>query len=652
MGWLDRLLRDTSVEHDEHLSLKKSFFLVHICVSLALAGVTLNMISGTTSETGVIVIGCGLLLGVSALVRVAWTRRLDPAFLAVLCMAWAFFVLSMDYVTLGVVELWVLQVLVMDAVLAFGAASWASPAILALTVTYLFARSTQATYDYGFWVDMPGKTRYEPYLAPRKSSSLFASTLVASLVAFAGDFYVTRSFAFALTAQNRAMKVSQQVTEQLAVLLSRYEVDSALELLREESSAALPSALRDAFVALVDNLCTYKPYLPQSCLPTDDYAEEAEDRGTQEGSVAQSEVPSDLSSSLPERQTSTKVPGRPSYASAGSQSLSSSGHSGTASPGRLASTLAAQQGAVKAAPRIANITCVCVNRCGFLDWLSARGTDSVRRLLQVELDRFAKLVVHHRGITDTLCGDHFSACFNAARACATHGPSAAKCAFSFTQQVEGPEQLTCALCSGRSLCGDFGSAAIVRFMLIGREHNLLTVLERAAACWRIGVLTTDQTHADLTDTWQCRLHSAATFHKRGAGRRMLLWEILRERRGEEGVGCSEWMYELEAMGDDPWSLYNIMMRLWLGGEPGRARARAAGADPGHPAVASALSRMIDDIDAGRPPPLHMLSEAAVWPAESAPSAPQQDAGGEGVLMTCTAEVLPLHEDPANVPVCT
>eukprot|EP01062_Namystynia_karyoxenos_P011231 TRINITY_DN14011_c0_g5_i1.p2 TRINITY_DN14011_c0_g5~~TRINITY_DN14011_c0_g5_i1.p2 ORF type:complete len:414 (+),score=76.98 TRINITY_DN14011_c0_g5_i1:890-2131(+) len=304
---------------------------------------------------------------------------------------------------------------------------------------------------------------------------------------------------------------------------------------------------------------------------------------------------------------------RQSHLSESGASLASSHDAPADAPRRRSHHLVL--GAVQAVPRTLNVTIICVNRCGFLQWIASQGVEAAQGLLQAELDRFAKLAAELRGIVDTLCGDHFRASFNAARPCATRGPSAAKCASAFARREESGETLTSAVCSGQFVCGDFGSTAIVRFMLIGRQYSFLTALERMAASWRISVLADGLTHSDLSDTWRSRMLCAALYRKQGQEKQSMLHEIIGERGNDSGQ-ADEWMYELEALGKDPWDVYNTVMRLWLGGAAAEAKARAAAAAEDSPSIADALRKLMSDIDAGRPPPRRTLYEALAVPLEA------------------------------------
>eukprot|EP01062_Namystynia_karyoxenos_P011228 TRINITY_DN14011_c0_g2_i1.p1 TRINITY_DN14011_c0_g2~~TRINITY_DN14011_c0_g2_i1.p1 ORF type:complete len:689 (+),score=172.82 TRINITY_DN14011_c0_g2_i1:43-2109(+) len=658
MGFFDRRLRNKGVADDEHLELKKAYVRLLLGCALAIILVipnSLGLTSSSPSMSAFVVLMWGLFLIFAAMGRLCITRHFNDSFDGVIFIGFAFMIVGLDYTSLGVLDFWVLQVLCMDAVLVFGAANWCSPIILCLTVLYLLARGVQNTYQVGFWGFLPGSAKYEPYQAPAKDFTLQMGTLIATCTAFIGDFFVTRSFAFALRSRQKAMKVSQVVTEDLTALLSAYEVEAAQELLQGEGSAALPPKLKESFITLVGNLQTYKPYLPQSCFPV---------REEEEDEVSYDQVPSDdshpsppmgrgsppmgrgsppMRRSSPRTHTSIARSGtrpssastaqsdasggevlpsrRPSRRARGSAGSDTQASSHGEAPGELAARRRSHsvQGAVQAAPRTLSATLICVNRCGFLQWILSQGVEAAQGLLQTELDCFAKLAVQHRGIVDTLCGDHYRASFNAARPCATRCPSAARCAAAFSRRQDNEEPgeaLTSAVCSGQFVCGDFGSTAIVRFMLIGRQHNFLTVLERVAADWRVGVLVDAQTHADLAQTWRSRLICTAVFHKQNTEKLSMLYEVIQELYSGS-TDNNEWMYELESMDKDPWACYNAAMRLWLSGRSACARSQAV-VKCDDPSVAAALQKIAEGIDAGRPAPLYTLAEAgaALLPPEA------------------------------------
>eukprot|EP01062_Namystynia_karyoxenos_P013915 TRINITY_DN149_c1_g1_i2.p1 TRINITY_DN149_c1_g1~~TRINITY_DN149_c1_g1_i2.p1 ORF type:complete len:787 (+),score=172.53 TRINITY_DN149_c1_g1_i2:99-2459(+) len=118
---------------------------------------------------------------------------------------------------------------------------------------------------------------------------------------------------------------------------------------------------------------------------------------------------------------------------------------------------------------------------------------------------------------------------------------------------------TAAVGCGRALCGDFGSAAAQRFMVIGGVGAFVVAAERAAAAWGVGVLVDAAVHSDVEPFWSCRLRKRVCFPKLSS-KRIALWQVVEDRMGDQSG--DEWMYELESARPNPWRGYNAAVETW------------------------------------------------------------------------------------------
>eukprot|EP01062_Namystynia_karyoxenos_P011229 TRINITY_DN14011_c0_g3_i1.p1 TRINITY_DN14011_c0_g3~~TRINITY_DN14011_c0_g3_i1.p1 ORF type:complete len:647 (+),score=123.12 TRINITY_DN14011_c0_g3_i1:70-2010(+) len=625
--WLDGLLADPSVPVDEHLGAKRSALNLLLFMTLVIFASALMALRRTGFAPVTLLALAAIPHHIAVAAVLLSTRRLAPVLVACWYIPIGAWVLGLDFVTRGVYNCWSLLVLVMDGLLAYDAPVWASQVVLALAVIFFLVTAAQGVNDFGLWDVADTAENYAPYQCPELTLALGAIQLCIRFSSFFFDFYVTRSFVQTTRAQYEAMAASQRVTETLTSLLSGYQVDEAQQLLEGRQEAALPPELRDSFLQLIVNLRTYKPFLPQSCLPGEEDLEE--DAASTRSKVRHSVASSAYSGALKHHRGTECLDGG---ASPGSECSSfSSAERASAASGSVTGLAAAPpmlRGAVHAAPVRQRASCICVNQRGFLRWSEHRAVSTVQGLLQREIDRFARLTSLHRGVVDYLSGDHLSASFNAARsrACVSHRLSAARTATAYTQgDTDGsvpaapdaaealPLQLTAAAVSGQMLCGDFGSASIVRFMIIGGVHSLLRVLERVAANWNVHVLVDSTIHADLAETWQCRLLGAVTFGKLPA--EILIWGAEKERAAPAEDGPQEWMYELASRGPDPWQVHARTLRLWLKGDIDAAQATAEAAlkTDIEGLVAAALRRALADIAAGAGPPRWELSEGGTPP---------------------------------------
>eukprot|EP01062_Namystynia_karyoxenos_P031982 TRINITY_DN23654_c0_g1_i1.p1 TRINITY_DN23654_c0_g1~~TRINITY_DN23654_c0_g1_i1.p1 ORF type:complete len:680 (+),score=186.57 TRINITY_DN23654_c0_g1_i1:102-2141(+) len=591
---LDRHLRDTSVRVDEGLAVKRTAFVTQGAVAL-LAACTVIYSLITAWWSMLVLSGAGLFGTVAAGAQLLATRRLLPSSVAVWLLLLGTLMLCGDYISFGTMDIWTLEVLVMDGLIAFTAPPWSAKAMITLVTVYLVCRSMLD--DHGFWVEIGDAQEYTDLRCPAKAFHLAVMVTFYRVGAFVCDFIITRTFAAAVRSQYEVMKVSQEVTETLAALLSRYEVELAQAAVEDERSESLPPALRESFRQLVANLTSYKPFLPQSCLPRE--REMEEEGGSYILSPGTSATPRpNLDADLLRQHTlssseSHRISGVPEDVSP-ANSPRAAGVQHAVTP--LSPLRSSSMRAVLSAVQRSRVSCLCTNHRGFLSQIEGQELESVTEWVGGEVGYFTSCTNALRGVVDRLCGDHFLSSFNAARRCATHRVSAARCADAYSQKDPGScvikrvsdrrestlhAEVTTAVCTGTCICGDFGNSTIVRFMIIGQVPNHLSFIERLAANWKVRVLVDSCTHGDLADTWRCRLRCSALWIKQGVSR-SLLWELDGERLGQCGERDSpqEWMYELAEAGPDPWQQHARAMRLWLERDfAGAAEAASAPAEP-------------------------------------------------------------------------
>eukprot|EP01062_Namystynia_karyoxenos_P009963 TRINITY_DN13529_c0_g1_i1.p1 TRINITY_DN13529_c0_g1~~TRINITY_DN13529_c0_g1_i1.p1 ORF type:complete len:699 (+),score=129.14 TRINITY_DN13529_c0_g1_i1:66-2099(+) len=633
-------LRDRAVHDDPKLEMKQTALVVQASTGLFLALAGGNAFGATSDETswaGFALLVASVSLNISAATLIFVRRDFAPWQVAGWLLPLGIVAIAGDWATLGTVDSWTLEVLIMDGLLAFGAPFGVSRLLLSLTVLWLVLRSLQESYDYGLWSPILAHSgRYEPYMCPRKDPSLGLSAMLFRVSVFVFDYRITRGFATTMMSQYESMKASQSVTEALAVLLSQYQVEEAQAAVEGTEGDQIPPPLREAFRTLLINLQTYKPYLPQHCLPN----------AASETSGSRLPTDSDEDSAL----STIKSTGGSQLSSPRGRATSHNAVEARASANSTSTpieaalspptgSLSLARGAVRAAPIVVKISILCTNRRGFLHYVQARGAVAVQQLEHRDVDRFSQLVSSHKGVVDTLNGDHFRSSFNAARQCASHRLYAARAAAACSQlnepRISDSRLRTSAVCCGNCLVGDFGSATIVRYMIIGSPANAIGPIERLAAAWRAKVLVDGAVHADVAQTWFCRLRCSAVFPKLGHEREFPLWQLYGQRSKDEGEP-EEWMYELDAMQQDPFTPHTAATKLWLAGSTAQAAAVAAqGLDSpadAHVSEAahSALQQLLDMIAAGQPPPAITLIEGGgqlrhqdPWPqVESCCSSPR------------------------------
>eukprot|EP00665_Eupelagonemidae_sp_cell47_P015016 gene15016-biopygen9636 len=221
---------------------------------------------------------------------------------------------------------------------------------------------------------------------------------------------------------------------------------------------------------------------------------------------------------------------------------------------------------IAAAPRRKVVSLFAANRCGFLPQTELHPAETIAQWLSWDVMYLEECVSRQKGVVDLLAADHINASFGAARVCGAHRQAAVRCALSaapsdrpayFTkaQAAACPALValrsTSAVAAGPALCGDFGSDALQRYMVIGGVSSLAAVVERVAARWRASPLVDAAVYADVKTDWDCRLRGEAAYPKRGAEQPFFVWEVVGEKletddeqQGAESVHAGEWMYSV------------------------------------------------------------------------------------------------------------
>eukprot|EP01062_Namystynia_karyoxenos_P072484 TRINITY_DN6869_c0_g3_i1.p1 TRINITY_DN6869_c0_g3~~TRINITY_DN6869_c0_g3_i1.p1 ORF type:complete len:893 (+),score=245.90 TRINITY_DN6869_c0_g3_i1:139-2817(+) len=179
---------------------------------------------------------------------------------------------------------WALIVLILDALVVFGARLSVQAAALGMAVAYLAALSAESTlvyglYHIGHWEaggghdgggneegghhQLPVCDCGEPPCAI-PATEAWLSWWVPFMV-FAMDFYITRGFAAKLQTQMSVIAATVKVSERVAELLAVYLTDDARRVVAE-AGLSLPAGLRDSYGQLFDNLDSYRPFIPDSLL--------------------------------------------------------------------------------------------------------------------------------------------------------------------------------------------------------------------------------------------------------------------------------------------------------------------------------------------------------------------------------------------------
>eukprot|EP01063_Lacrimia_lanifica_P018002 TRINITY_DN24984_c0_g1_i1.p1 TRINITY_DN24984_c0_g1~~TRINITY_DN24984_c0_g1_i1.p1 ORF type:complete len:636 (+),score=192.23 TRINITY_DN24984_c0_g1_i1:105-2012(+) len=207
---------------------------------------------------------------------------------------------------------WPVFVLQIDALLVFDGPRWMTQALVVFVIAYLAISEIELnTRAFGL-LDLPGSMPPEERRAvmnceappcPRDDPEAIPSALALPVLVFVVDFILTRGFADRARRETEKLDAAVKAAEHIAASLAGFDLDEAASYLTS-SDVDLPEKLRTSLSRLVGNLASYRPYLPQSCLPVADEsfsdAHGADDVSVGEGAAtlwSESGLPSDGSAS-------------------------------------------------------------------------------------------------------------------------------------------------------------------------------------------------------------------------------------------------------------------------------------------------------------------------------------------------------------------
>eukprot|EP01062_Namystynia_karyoxenos_P060260 TRINITY_DN5179_c1_g2_i1.p1 TRINITY_DN5179_c1_g2~~TRINITY_DN5179_c1_g2_i1.p1 ORF type:complete len:657 (+),score=157.70 TRINITY_DN5179_c1_g2_i1:71-2041(+) len=516
----------------------------------------------------------------------------------------------------GSMRVWPIVILIMDLYLAVAVPKRFQMWAIHMTGLWLTVDVIERETRLGVY-EVPGMTqtsRYEelcdcvsPPCGLKDFAGLPAGVAAALLMLYA-DYFATRAFAEGLQSEKSLALASVRVADRVSEGLASFDLEVA-RLALAEAGDALPSGLRDSFEHLLANLASYLPYLPQSCLERDPVVQ---DPGVD--MLGQSRDGSRRVLSTP--RSSVQPAAEPSAATPLSSSASSSGSRRGSCPSRPSVVRVASPSppAVTRAhqPQYRRASALARNSCDFLRFAAQADWREVSSAVAAAVEHFIIVVSLQGGVTDLLSGDHLSATFGAVKVQGTHRLSATSAAAALSEPLPayGAGRVTVAVCTGRALCGDFGSDTAQRFMVIGGLSAFLPVLERAAAAWGLGTLIDSGVQEDAQLHWDCRLRSMVLFPKL-CTTLFGLWEVVGAKAAAECA--AEWMYELQTALPNPWEPYNKAFALWCSRavDYETLAAVSVGLDTSSGAVKEALLTLRSNIQMGLPPPVGELAAAPV-----------------------------------------
>ncbi|KAJ9457801.1 Receptor-type adenylate cyclase A [Diplonema papillatum] len=180
---------------------------------------------------------------------------------------------DLDAATRATDRWWPLFVLILDLLLVSRARRLAI-AVVYLVVLWLVAITAEQAWRFGLF-DLPGLLPYsrrieaieEEYVCDKPPCALglkTANTLTTQLAIFILDFILTRYFCDQMVSERARMETAVHAANDIASALAAFDLPRAQESLNAASSRNMPIQLTEALEKLLENLSTYRPYLPDA----------------------------------------------------------------------------------------------------------------------------------------------------------------------------------------------------------------------------------------------------------------------------------------------------------------------------------------------------------------------------------------------------
>eukprot|EP01063_Lacrimia_lanifica_P037973 TRINITY_DN7961_c0_g1_i1.p1 TRINITY_DN7961_c0_g1~~TRINITY_DN7961_c0_g1_i1.p1 ORF type:complete len:666 (+),score=192.69 TRINITY_DN7961_c0_g1_i1:79-2076(+) len=390
------------------------------------------------------------------------------------------------------------------------------------------------------------------------------------------DFFITRRFANAVEEEKGRMRAAITTAKHVAGALAGFDLAAAEGALAMQGDV-LPAELLVSYQRLVANLGSYKPYLPQSCLPMDDG-----DTGTDS-----SDGGSELSVARSSHSVASAGQRRPSRTQ--SQRSCSSSHRSTSRRSSLSS-----RGAV---PKKAPVGAVRTNflkqtKMTLLNITAHLPPPDPPRLYaelhELFIGRVLMCVAQARGVVDSFLASSVTASFNAARPAVTHAKNALKCVEALVGTV-CEAGLTGSVATGIAAVGVLGTDTMRRQTVVGPLPALAAHLERFGAAAGCGWVCNRLAFVDCWMEVALRVvldTMAGDGFAKGyedwrnvaaAAQDTIAYEVMAasKARDDKGAGSAtinvpagadepdEWMYELEKGVGKVWEAYNEAGYVYL-----------------------------------------------------------------------------------------
>ena len=497
-----------------------------VCLLIVRAHLTLGVIaSGLLACQSVVVLSCLIVFktDVSELMLVCIATCSS---LSVMCS-------DLSTIVLGTPRSWTLFVIVVDVLLLCRARNSTSAGVVAACCFHLIVVASESHLRFGFYdFEWPGYEQEERHKAVRCeklpcSSSLgnVAGQFIIQVFIVIVDFSCTRGFAYGMAEEQNRVLASIRTANEIATSLAGFDLIQAGVLLEE---AKIPPELRVAFEKLLNNLHTYAPYLPPSCIP----------RGAEFYSPANSEVDTQptivLGDPIEERSVTIN---------------------------QFVKKLFQQ---CNASLMVININ----NSMSVLD----HSLESFEKLISALVSTTFDNVMKYKGTPDLFLGDRMFANFGASLQRSRHAHACFDCCTEvlkssaslldpFQELTSKRLSINVGTATGQIACGDLGSDTMLRFSLVGKLSQWVAVIERVGSFLGIQFLSNEDFHKQMTGTTESRVVLQTVVFGEET---QLVFEIIPML---QKLAIEEWMYQMEKLNVGCWNNYNIVAIAVLTGQP-------------------------------------------------------------------------------------
>eukprot|EP00755_Sulcionema_specki_P028952 Sspe_Gene.91041::Locus_62523_Transcript_1_2_Confidence_0.667_Length_1438::g.91041::m.91041 len=437
------VLREGETSSERH---RKTVLLNITVPVLALAVVAPMVAQAPKFRLNLFLIACGILIAtcMAILVYMVSTRSAPGTLVEILAIGVTAGSLAYDWRSasrLGTARTWPLCVLVMDVLLLTDARPRTTTAVQVVVTTWLAVLAVEEGIRFGMFdmsiVDRDDHDAYYRCEFPPCASGMGLALIRMCLVCivFHVDFVLTRHFARKMRQEQDAIRASVETAETIAKHLARFDLEAAAMAI--ETARDLPRELEMALLSVLNNLRSYRPYLPAACFVQH---MEAEDK--------------DTASLVPEASDDQEK---------GEVSMCSTLHDSTLhtprsvrvvpiwiAPGNSSSHLIEDR----------RVSLLAINMKGLHDIVSVRRVEAASAFVGkvVEVTRMSK------GLIDCFNGDRVLVSFNAALRNLRHPQSALQCGLQLQNARVG--NVTLAAASGMALCADVGSSEFRRYCVL------------------------------------------------------------------------------------------------------------------------------------------------------------------------------------------